>query len=285
MKHILQMKEVDKCHQGHFLQKYFLSYSLNNLAKTKYPQWLFLTGSPKSLSKLPFFYKDVVERIKNDIEIFNITQKTAKNIYSHISHQKENLNLKLIQLRWEAKFQKNLPWNKIWEINFDSHAQGTSKNTHWRILTNSLPTIEKINSWKVKRGQFHGNSKCKNCNREEDTLHPFIFCSKARAVWKKMRTIYEKLLPLKPFNSVQALFLINIEDLPRRDSTAKIINSITHITTNELWRCRNTKLKENHDVPAARIAENILKEIKYIWKIQYNKYSRENNIEKFHKIF
>ena len=45
------------------------------------------------------------------------------------------------------------------------------------------------------------------------------------------------------------------------------------------------KLKENKTIPSKKIIEGIKKEIKSIWKLYYNKYSRENNVEKFHDIF
>ena len=284
-KHILQIQEREHPHESVFFQKYLLALSLSSLAANKHPQWLFLTKNdfPKTLNSPPFYYKDVVDNLKNNLPILDLKPKTTKNIYLHLTNAHNNRDIELTERKWNATFQKILPWKRIWECSFNSYAQGPSQNTSWRLLHDSLPTLEKLKNWKKNRGR--GDMLCKTCNLTENTLHPFLFCKKARTVWKSFKKLYETLIPEKNFNAVHAIFYKNIEDLSKNDLKAKLVTTITNTIITELWRSRNMRLKENKSETAAKVIENIKREIKYICKMKYNKYERENEVEKFHKTF
>ena len=284
-KHMLQIKENPKPHEKYFLQKYTLAFSLTNLAKNKCPQWIFLTENnyPKTLNEPPFYYKDVTDLLRQNQAIFDIQHKTSKNIYLYLASLKQNTNIEKSQRNWDCQFRKKLPWDKIWLRSFNSYAQGPSQNTQWKIFHEILPTKLKIHNWKKNRGR--GAPNCAVCGQTENTLHPVLFCKTARTVWRHFKGLYEKLITLKPFNTVHAIFLTNTSDLSKSDFKAKLITTITNIITTELWRGRNLTTKENKNITSTKIIENVKREIKYIWQIKYNKLARENNIKKFHKLF
>ena len=284
-KHLLQIQELEPPHESVFFQKYLLAMSLSGLANTKYPQWRFFAKNdfPKTLNSPPFYYRDVIENLKNNLTIFELKPKSTKNIYQHLTNAQNNRDIENTEKKWNAIFQKVLPWKRIWERSFNSHAQGPSQNTPWRLLHDSLPTLEKVKNWKKNRGR--GCTSCKTCNLSENTLHPFLFCKKARTVWTAFRKIYETLLPQKKFNIVHSIFYINIETLPQHSPLAKLVTTITNVIITELWRSRNLREKENKSETGTKVIENIKREIKYICKMKYNKYARENEVEKFHKTF
>ena len=284
-KHLLQIQELEPPHESVFFQKYLLAMSLSGLANIKYPQWRFFAKNdfPKTLNSPPFYYRDVIENLKNNLTIFELKPKSTKNIYQHLTNAQNNRDIENTEKKWNATFQKVLPWKRIWERSFNSHAQGPSQNTSWRLLHDSLPTLEKVKNWKKNRGR--GCTSCKTCNLSENTLHPFLFCKKARTVWMAFRKIYETLLPQKKFNIVHSIFYINIETLPQHSPLAKLVTTITNLIITELWRSRNLREKENKSETGTKVIENIKREIKYICKMKYNKYARENEVEKFHKTF
>ena len=189
------MKEQENSHESCYIQNYFLAHHLTKRANTKYPQWLILTRNnfPKSLNEVPFYYKDVIETVRSNDKIFETKTKSAKNIRAHLTNANENQNIQKIQMAWDARLQKSLPWTKIWERSFKSYASGPNKNTLWRALTNSLPTWEKIQGWRKNRGR--GNANCKSCGAVENTLHPLIHCTKARSVWKAFKKYIRKTNP------------------------------------------------------------------------------------------
>ena len=190
-KHLLRLNENDKPHESLFLQKYFLALSLTALAKNTYPQWSFLAQNnfPKSLKEHPFFYKDVLEKIRKKPAILQINQKITKSVYLFSANHNQNENIAKAQRKWDAAFQKILSWNNIWRRNFNSYAQGPCQNVQWRILHDILPIKQKIHSWKKNRGR--GLPNCDNCNNIETTLYPFINCKMARTVWRHFKSIYE----------------------------------------------------------------------------------------------
>ena len=190
-KHILQIQEREHPHESVFFQKYLLALSLSSLAANKHPQWFFLTKNdfPKTLNSPPFYFKDVIESLKNNLTIFDLKPKTTKNIYLHLTNAHNNRDIESTERKWNPIFQKILPWKRIWERSFNSYAQGPSQNTSWRLFHDSLPTLEKLKSWKKNRGR--GDTLCKTCNLTENTLYPFLFCKKARTVWKPFKKLYE----------------------------------------------------------------------------------------------
>jgi hypothetical protein len=285
LKHVMQFREDRNPHESYFLKKYYLAYSLDKYAKKGYTQWNFLTGVnfPKSLKELPFYYFDVVELLKTKENLFKEKNITTKKVYSLLGGQEDYNNLTKTQLYWENTFKTKLPWDKIWLRCFRSYAQGPSQNTQWKMFQNILPTKEKCKLWVKNRGR--ANVNCLVCNQNENTLHPFVYCKVARAIWCGLKFVYEKLLPQTNFNIIHVLFFLNIEKLPKLDPKAKLITTITNIITTELWRSRNLRVMENKVLSTSKIIKNIIKEIKYIWKIKYEKYKRENNIEKFHTLF
>jgi hypothetical protein len=285
IKHIFNILENANPHHLHYVQKYILAYSLTNFAKKSYPKWMFLTrnDSPKSLEPNPYYYKDIIDTLKKHNTIFNLTQKSSKHIYNHLTNGNAKTPIHRIERLWEEKLQRNLHWPQIWQRNFVSYAQGPSKNTLWRIYTDSLPTLEKLKKWRKNRGK--GNDHCKTCHKQETTLHPFIFCPVARNVWKNFKIMFEKLLIKKKFNTVDTLFQIITEELPPKNNLAKILTTVTNIITTELWKARNARVMENKIITPGKIKENIKKEIKYLWQTHYSKYKRENKVEMFHQLF
>ena len=94
-KHLLQIQELEPPHKSFFFQKYLLAMSLSGLANIKYPQWRFFTKNdfPKTLNSLPFYYRDVIESLKNNLPIFELKPKSTKNIYLHLTNAQNNRDI------------------------------------------------------------------------------------------------------------------------------------------------------------------------------------------------
>jgi hypothetical protein len=146
LKHMCNLKQDLKQHDSIYIQKYLLAIPLLSIASRVNEKWQFLTENnfPKTLNDPPFYLKDVIKTIRTNEDILKIKNKTTKNIYNYLNNPEKELNIKRNETFWNLQFQKNLPWEKIWLRNFNSYAQGPCQNVVWRLLHNSLPTLEKL---------------------------------------------------------------------------------------------------------------------------------------------
>ena len=146
----------------------------NNRTKT-------LTGNK------PFYYKDIVNYIKNKNKSISKIKPQTKTIYQNIIQEGVKQHKIAGEIQWK-NHMPNINFEKIWKNTYKLYGQAFIKDLHCRLLHYSTKT--KMYMHKCSKDN---NPNWDYCGHTEDNLHLFIQCTRIKNIWKHYQTILTKL--------------------------------------------------------------------------------------------
>ena len=143
---------------------------MNNNNRTK-----ILTGNK------PFYYKDIVNYIKNQNKNISKIKPQTKLICHSIIQEGVKQHKIAGEIQWK-NHMPNINFEKIWKNTF-------IKDLHYRLLHYSTKT-----NMYMHKCSKDNNPNCDYCGHTEDNLHLFIQCTRIKNIWKHYQTILTKLM-------------------------------------------------------------------------------------------
>ena len=151
------------------LATYWLTTDIHKY--TKEFHFLMKNNKIKTINaKKPFYYKDIIDYIKNHNENIPNIKTETKIIYQNILQQHTKQNKTAGKIQWKDH-KPNINLEKLWKNTYKSYGQAFTNKCSRDI-----------------------NPQCNFCGRMEDNLHLFIQCIRIKSIWKHYQTILTKLI-------------------------------------------------------------------------------------------
>lgn len=260
------------------LARYWLATSLAKYHKN----WKFLHANnvPKTITlNFPTYYQNLLFLLQNNKQITSLGNTTCKAIYKVLEHNAKQISPRS-EMYWNRFFGENLPWKKLWSLNFKSFAPPTTNNIFFRLLHNIIPTGALLNSW--SRLRHTHNPNCLSCGKFEDSPHVFSECKIAANIWNHFKPLLHKLDGTQTqYQSTQVMLGLNVVNYQHNNPLKLLLLTITINILQELWISRNKFKFEQTKPNVADSISNINTNIKYIIKIKHRKYKQDNKITEF----
>ena len=215
--------------------------------------------------KKPFYYKGVVDYIKNNNK--NNTNKTGnQNILQQ--HTKQ------YKIAGETQWKNHIP-NIIFQKNWKnlSYGQAFTKDLHYRLLH----YLTKANKY-IHKCSRDIKPQCDYCEHMEDNLHLFIQCTRIKNIWKHYQKIQTKFTG-QNCTPQQHLFTINTSNTNK--NTTKLRTTIIQIIIFEIWQSRNNYKYEHKLLLQQATINKINTQLNSILLIHYKKHKLQDTLETF----
>lgn len=258
--------------------KYWLSFQVFNLL----PKWnkLAKEGRPKNMfEKLPIYYQDNVDTLKNSNNDLLDHKPTTQNIRKALNKEKyEYYQINGLN-KWRSFYQDKNTIKNVYKHQFKSYAYPKYNDLPFKILHYVLRT----NSFVAKhtRGGNMINKKCKFCKIEEDIMHVFKDCPRNKNVWQYFEKIFTGIKNEKKYNLLENILTINALD--KNIEVTKLVYTLDTIILFHIWKSRNKNKYENKNVTTITMIKDIKKDIVQFLKINFKKL--QNDLETFKKQF
>ena len=225
--------------------------------------------------KKPFYYKDIIDYIKNQNKNMPNIKPQTKIIYQNILQQHTKQYKTAGEIQWKNHIA-NINLEKIWKNTYKSYEQAFMKDLHYRLPHYSTKT----NKYKHKCSSDI-NPQCDYCGHTEDNLHLFIQCARIRNIWKHYQTILTK-LTAQSYTPQQHILTLNTSNTNK--NTTKLRITIIQIIY-ETWQSRNYYKYENKLVPQQTIINKINGQLNSILLLHYKKHKVQDRLETFNQQF
>ena len=123
----------------------------------------------------------------------------------------------------------------------------------WKIIQLVVPTAERLFKHKII-----DNPTCLRCNnRDETTLHLFVYCPAVRALWDKVKFLIENLNPDFNIENLEHFVVVGFAH-PKLNKKLMPENAVRDAVLLAIWNTRNKMVFDNEIFPLQNLFTNSL---------------------------
>ena len=176
----------------------------------------------------------------------------AKDFYTLLTHLDVDISNQRFRIFWDDKFGKT-KWHLVFHSLFTRDDNRKACDLQWKIIQLVVPTAERLFKHKIIN-----NPTCLRCNnRNETTLHLFVYCPAVRALWDKVKFLIENLNPDFNIDNLEHFVVVGFAH-PKLNKKLMPENAVRDAALLAIWNTRNKMVFDNEICPLQNLFTNSL---------------------------